>query len=101
MLYCIFSNDDSDFEPQNENTVDIEMLENDTWVIQSLYELQYFNCPGCSYKSKSKQEVIDHLYEEHPEGLLTLRNIKDDSLREESSMKLSSQISLEKFYYIL
>ena len=91
MIYWIFRNDDPTFEPQNENTVDVEMIDNDAWIIESLYDLQYFNCLGCQFKSKSKQEVIDHLYEEHPEGLLTLRNIKDDSLREESSMKLSSQ----------
>ena len=82
MLYCFYSDDDPNFEPQNENTVDTEMIESDAWIIQSLYELQYFNCLGCPYKSKSKQEFIDHLYGEHPEGILTLRNIKDDSLRE-------------------
>ena len=82
MLYCIFSNDDLEFEPQNEITVDTEMIKADAWIIQSLYELQYFNCLGCPYKSKSKQQFIYHLYEEHPEGILTLRNIKDDSLRD-------------------
>ena len=81
MIYWIFRNDDPDFELQNENTLDVEMIENDEWIIQSLYELQYFNCLGCPYKSKSKQEFIDHLYGEHPEGILTLKNIKDDSLR--------------------
>ena len=83
MLYCIFSNDDPDFVPQNEiSTVDTEILKSEAWIIQSLYELQYFNCLGCPYKSKSKQEIIDHLYGEHPEGIVTLRNIKDDSLRD-------------------
>ena len=81
MIYWIFRNDDPDFELQNENTLDVEMIENDEWIIQSLYELQYFNCLGCPYKSKSKQEFIDHLFGEHPEGILTLKNIKDDSLR--------------------
>ena len=81
MHYSIFRDDDSNFEPQNENALDVEMIENDEWIIQSLYELQYFNCLGCPYKSKSKQEFIDHLYGEHPEGILTLKNIKDDSLR--------------------
>ena len=83
MLYCIFSNHDPDFVPQNENsTVETEILKSEAWIIQSLYELQYFNCLGCPYKSKSKQEIIDHLYGEHPEGIVTLRNIKDDSLRD-------------------
>ena len=81
----IFSVDDPTYE-QNENN-DIEMVQNDQWVVQSLYELQYFNCPGCIYKSKSKQEFVNHIYENHPEALLTLNNIKDDSLREKSSMK--------------
>ena len=82
MLYWIFRDDDANFEPQNENILDSEMIKEDAWIIQSLYELQYFNCLGCPYKSKLKQEFIDHIYGEHPEGILTLRNIKDDSLRD-------------------
>ena len=80
LLYCIFSNDDPDFVLQNENTVDTETIKTDEWKVHSLYEFQYFNCLGCSYKSKTKQEFVDHLYENHPEAILTLGNIKDDSL---------------------
>ena len=79
-LYCIFSNDDPDFVFQTENTVETETVNTDSWIVQSIYEFQYFNCLGCPYKSKSKQEFVDHLYENHSEAILTLKNIKDDSL---------------------
>ena len=81
-----FSNDDPTYTTQD--VVDIEMAEtNDSWVIKSIYELQYFNCPGCSFKHNSKQEFVNHLYGDHAEAILTLRNIQDDSLRDKSSMK--------------
>ena len=73
--------------PQNDIPNDIEMEEKDPWNVQSLYEMQYFNCPGCIYKSKAKQDFVTHIYENHAEAILTLRNIKDDSLRDKSSMK--------------
>ena len=81
--YCIFRNDDPDFVFQNETTVETKTVVNtDSWIVQSIYEFQYFNCLGCPYKSNSKQEFVNHLYENHPEAILTLKNIKDDSLRE-------------------
>ena len=67
---------------QNDSNLDTEMVENEAWIIQSIYEFQYFNCLGCNFKCKSKQEFVDHLYNDHPEGILTLRNIKDESLRD-------------------
>ena len=36
------------------------------WHIQSIYDLQYFNCPSCEFKNNSKQEFINHAYEIHP-----------------------------------
>ena len=81
-----FSDDDTTYAPQNDP--DVEMAENnDSWVVQSLFELQYFNCPGCNFKHKSKQEFVNHLYGDHPEGILTLNNIQDESLRHKSSRK--------------
>ena len=52
------------------------------WNVQSLYELQYFGCPGkdCSYKNKSKHEFVDHLIDNHPEYLILQKSISDDSL---------------------
>ena len=50
------------------------------WNINSIYELQYFICPTCEFKNQSKQEIINHAYENHPESLDYLTNIKDDSL---------------------
>ena len=50
------------------------------WNIQSIYDLQYFNCPACIYKINSKQEIVTHAYEYHPESIDFLANISDNSL---------------------
>ena len=50
------------------------------WNIQSLYDLQYYNCPTCIYKINSKQEFINHAYSFHPESEEYLRNINDGSI---------------------
>ena len=51
------------------------------WSIHSIYELQYFICPSCSFKDHSKQEFINHAYEFHPDFVNNL-NIHDDSLND-------------------
>ena len=50
------------------------------WNIQSLYELQYFLCPSCIYKNQSKQELVNHAYECHPESIEYLMNLHDHSM---------------------
>ena len=50
------------------------------WNIQSIYELQYFNCPSCAFKNHFKQEFINHAYDIHPESIEHLKNIDDKSL---------------------
>ena len=50
------------------------------WNIESMYELQFFNCPCCIYKNHLKQEIVNHAYETHPESIECLKNIKDKSL---------------------
>ena len=50
------------------------------WNIQSLYELQFFNCPSCNFKNQSGQDFVDHAYNSHEECQEFLSNIKDDSL---------------------
>ena len=52
------------------------------WNIQSLYDLQYYNCPECIYKINSKQEFINHAYSFHPESEEYLRNINDGSIND-------------------
>ena len=54
-------------------------LEN-PWNIQSLYELQFFNCPSCDFKNQSGQDFVDHAYNSHEECKEYLSNIRDDSL---------------------
>ena len=52
------------------------------WSIQSIYDLQYFICPSCTFKDHSKQEIINHVYEVHPECVQFLDNINDNSLHD-------------------
>ena len=50
------------------------------WNINSIYELQFFNCPSCIFKNNSKQEIVNHAYQFHPESIDFLTNINDNSL---------------------
>ena len=50
------------------------------WNIKSIYDLQYFNCPECLFKNHSKQELINHAYDSHPEAIEFLKNVNDKSL---------------------
>ena len=50
------------------------------WNVQSIYELQYFNCPTCDFKNPLKQALITHAFELHPEAVEHLSNIDDGSL---------------------
>ena len=50
------------------------------WSVQSIFELQYFNCQSCSFKHRSKQSFVDHAYAEHSESTYHLANINDGSL---------------------
>ena len=52
------------------------------WNIQSIYELQFFNCPSCIFKNQFKQELINHAYEFHPDSIEFLMNINDESLND-------------------
>ena len=50
------------------------------WNVESIYELQFFNCPSCIYKNYSKQEIINHAFKFHSESVEYLKKIKDKSL---------------------
>ena len=50
------------------------------WNIDSIYELQFYNCPCCVFKDHSKQTFINHAINHHPEAVNSLTNVKDDSL---------------------
>ena len=50
------------------------------WNIESIYTLHYFICPSCGYKHVSKQNLVCHAFETHPESVNYLKNIKDGSL---------------------
>ena len=49
---------------------------------KSLYDFQYFNCPACIFKDHSKQEFVNHVFENHPEISKKLRDITDDSIKD-------------------
>ena len=50
------------------------------WNIQSIYDLQFFNCPSCMFKNHSKQKLVNHAYEIHPESIEYLMNLDDESI---------------------
>ena len=50
------------------------------WTIQSIYDLQYFNCPTCPTKIQSKQKFVNHAYQTHPEAIDHLTTLSDGSL---------------------
>ena len=52
------------------------------WMVVSLYDLQYFNCPECTFKNYSKQTFVNHAYEIHPESIESLNNIQDNSMKD-------------------
>ena len=64
------------------------------WNVQSLYDLQFFNCPSqfCIYKSHSKQEFLKHAFSNHPESEPYLINFKDDSLSDVDFPLLESKV---------
>ena len=65
------------------------------WNIQSLYDLQYFNCPSCTYKNNLKQEFIEHAYNFHPESSNYLNNISDGSM---TDVEIPNEMSLDFKY---
>ena len=66
------------------------------WNIGSIYELQYFVCPTCVFKNQSKQDIINHAYEFHPEFVNYLK-ICDNSLNDVVCPwnELSKEIKIE------
>ena len=50
------------------------------WEIHSIYDLQYFCCPDCVYRSQVKQDMVNHAFENHPNSIDYLTNIQDGSL---------------------
>ena len=50
------------------------------WSIQSIYEFQYFNCPICQFKDQSKQDFVNHAFQDHPESIAYLLDVGDGSL---------------------
>ena len=57
-----------------------EIGDENPWIVTSLYQFQFFCCPGCVFRVSSKQEFVDHTLSIHPESLPHLIRIDDDSL---------------------
>ena len=60
----------------------IPKLENPWDVMESIYDFQFFNCPSCTYKNDSKQDFVNHSFENHPESVQSLRRISDTCLND-------------------
>ena len=65
------------------------------WNIKSIYDLQCFSCPSCDFKNDSKQEIITHAYQKHPESIEFLSNIRDNSLSDVTCPWNESETKLE------
>ena len=52
------------------------------WNIKSINELQYFVCPACCFKDRSKQEFINHAYNFHSNCVSYLDKISDGSIND-------------------
>lgn len=66
------------------------------WNYKSLYDFQFFNCPTCVFKDHSKQEFVNHVFENHPEVSNNLKNISDDSIKNVIFPCNSDQETLDK-----
>ena len=55
------------------------MMEN-PWNVNSISELQFYNCPSCTFKIQAKQTFICHAFDKHPESVDYLKSIADGSL---------------------
>ena len=73
------------------------MKRENPWNVQSLYNLQYFNCPSpfCIYKNNSKQKFFNRAYEFHPEADQYLRSINDGST---SDLEIPVDIKFDPSY---
>ena len=90
------NNNDQIFkEEESEDNINLENNEN-PWNIQSIYELQYFNCPACNYKNHFKQKFLLHANEFHPECIPYLSTIPDDSLYDVICPWKSTQFDLKQ-----
>ena len=47
---------------------------------KSLFDFQYFVCPLCPFKWRSKQGFIDHVWQKHPVLVEKMKNLQDDSM---------------------
>ena len=83
-------------------TNSILIKDKNLWNIQSLYELQYFNCPACIFKNTSKQIFVNHAYQIHPEAIENLINIKDGSMNDViCPWDFKEEIKIEDEYYYM
>ena len=73
------------------------------WNINSLYDLQFFNCPSCIFKNQSKQDFVNHAYEIHPESIEYLKKLNDKSISdiEFPLDKHISEIKIEENFIII
>ena len=62
------------------HTENIHTITENPWIVESIYEFQFYNCPTCSYRHYSKQEFVNHSFYNHLDSVIELQNISDGSL---------------------
>ena len=61
------------------------MEENNPWAIDSIFEMQYFNCPSCNFRTQSKQSFVEHAFEanrRYISGEMTLPTFHEGALNQ-------------------
>ena len=71
---------DEEYQEENFGIKEEETLNENPWQVSSIYQFQYFCCPGCVFRVGNKQDFVDHTINLHPEAVEYLIKIEDDSL---------------------
>ena len=55
-------------------------MDENPWSVDSIYDFNYFCCPECDSKSRTKQEFVNHATSSHPKSIDAFNRISDGSL---------------------
>ena len=66
------------------------------WDVNSIYDFNYFCCPECDIKSKTKQDFVDHASSTHPKAIGAFQSITDGSLNDVQIPALSPNVDLSE-----
>ena len=87
---------------ENMETNDMKAGDNiNPWAdVQSIYDFNFFCCPECDCKSRTKQDFVNHASKSHARAIDALKNISDGSLGDvnipqNDDIKLEDDISIK------